>query len=70
MKKKKGWKKKKLNSYLLTKKVKHKYLIKVRPFSEAKASCMVDNVKPTIRDNKPNHVVSRAETNDLQSEKT
>ena len=42
---KKGWKKKKLNSYLLTKKVKHKYLIKVRPFSEAKASCMVDNVK-------------------------
>ena len=51
-------------------KVKHKYLIKVRPFSEAKASCMVDNVKPTIRDNKPNHVVSRAETNDLQSEKT
>ena len=38
---------KKLNGYLLTKKVRHKFLVKVRPFSGAKVSCMVDQVKPT-----------------------
>ena len=41
---------KKLNRYFLTKKVRHKYLIKVRPFSDAKVSCTVDHVKPTLRD--------------------
>ena len=40
---------KKLNGYLLTKKVKHKYLIKLKKtFSGAKVSCMVDHVKPAI----------------------
>ena len=40
---------KKLNGYLLTKKVKHKGFIKVRPFTIAKVSCMHDQIKPTIR---------------------
>ena len=31
---------KKLNWYFLTKKVRHKFLVKVRPFSGAKVSCM------------------------------
>ena len=44
---------KKLNRYLLTKKIRHKFLSKVCPFSSAKVSCMVDHVKPTIRDDKP-----------------
>ena len=56
---------KKLNGYLLMKKVRHKSLVKVRPFSGAKLSCMVDHVKPTIRGDKPDHMG----TSDLRSEK-
>ena len=48
---------KKLNGYFLTKKVRHKYLIKVRSFSGAKVSCMVDHVNPTLRDDKPDHII-------------
>ena len=47
----------KLNGYLLPKKVRHNFLVKVRPFSGAKVSCMVDHVKPTIRNDKPDHVI-------------
>ena len=61
---------KKLNVYLLTKKVRHKFHVKVRPFSGAKVNCMVDHVKPTISDNKPDHVILHTGTNDLRSEKT
>ena len=61
---------KKLNGYLLTKKVRHKFLVKVRPFSGAKVSCMVDHVKRTICDLKPYHVILHTGTNDLCSEKT
>ena len=61
---------KKLNGYLLTKKVRHKFLVKVRPFTGAKVSCMVDHVKPAIRDDKPDHVILHTGTNDLRSEKT
>ena len=55
---------KKLNGYFLTKKVRHKYLIKV------KVSCIVDHVKPTLRDDKPDHIILHAGTNDLRTEKT
>ena len=48
---------KKLNGYFLTRKVRHKYLIKVRSFSGAKVSCMVDHVNPTLRDDKPDHII-------------
>ena len=61
---------KKLNDYFLTKKVRHKYLIKVRSCSAAKVSCMVDHVKPTLRDGKPDHIILQAGTNDLGTEKT
>ena len=61
---------KKLNGYLLTKKVRHKFFVKVRPFTGAKVSGMVDHVKPTIRDDKPDHVILHTGTNDLRSEKT
>ena len=61
---------KKLNDYLLTKKLRHKFLVKVRPFSGAKVSCMVDHVKPTLRDDKPDHIILHTGTNDLRSEKT
>ena len=61
---------KKLNGYFLTKKVRHKYLIKVQSFSGAKVSCMVDHVKPTLWDEKPDHSILHERTNDLRTEKT
>ena len=61
---------KKLNGYLLTKKKKHKNLVKFQPFLGAKVSCTVRLVKPTIRGNKPDKVVLHAGTNDLRNEKT
>ena len=41
---------KKLNGYLLMKKIKHKNkgIVKVQPFITAKVSCMQDHVKPSI----------------------
>ena len=61
---------KKLNGYLLMKKVRHKFLAKVCPFAGAKVSCMIDHVKPTIRHDKPDHVILHTGTNDLRNEKT
>ena len=61
---------KKLNGYFLTKKVRHKYLIKVRSLTGAKVSCMVDHVKSTLRDSKANHIILHVWTNDLRTEKT
>ena len=61
---------KKLNDYFLMRKVRHKYLIKVRSFSGAKVSCMVDHVNPTLRDDKPDHIILNLGTNDLRTETT
>ena len=61
---------KKLDGYLLTKKVRHKFLVKVRSFTGPKVSCMVDHVKPTIRNDEPDHVILHAGKNDFHSEKT
>ena len=61
---------KKLNGYLLTRKIKHKHLVKVRSFSGAKISCMTDHVKPTLRDINPDHIILHAGTNDLRMENT
>ena len=61
---------KNVNGYLLTKKIRHKKLIKVRSFSGAKVSCMYDHVKPTIREFNPNHIILHVGTNELKSSKT
>ena len=61
---------KKLNGFLLTRKLKHKCLVKVRPFSSAKVRCMHDHVKPTIRDFNPDHIILHCGTDDLNSERT
>ena len=61
---------KKLNGYLLTRKIKHRHLIKVCSFSLAKISCMTDHVKPTLRDMNPDHIVLHAGTNNLRTENT
>ena len=44
---------KKVDGYLLTNSIKHKYLAKVRPFLAAKAVDMFDYVKPIQRDFDP-----------------
>ena len=46
------------------------YLFKVRSFSSVKVSSIIDHVKPTIRDDKSDHVILHAGTIDLQNEKT
>ena len=61
---------KKLNGYLLKKKVKHKYLVKGQSFSGAKRSSMVDHVKPIIRDDKLDHVILHARPHGLRSGKS
>ena len=44
---------KKIDGYLLTSSVNHKYIVKVRPFLSAKTVDMVDYIKPTQRDFNP-----------------
>ena len=58
---------KNVNGYLLTKKLQHKKLIKVRSSSGAKVSCMSDHVKPTIREFNLNHIILHVGTNELKS---
>ena len=58
---------KKLNGYLLTKKIKHNVVVKVRTFTTAKVSCMQDHVKPTIRDINPQQIILHVGTNDLKT---
>ena len=61
---------KKLNGFLLTRKLKHKCLVKVPSFSSAKLRCLRDHVKPTILDVNPDHIILHCGTNDLNSERT
>ena len=44
--------------------------MKARSFSGAKVCFMVNHVKPTLRDDKPDHIILHAGTNDLRAEKT
>ena len=60
---------KNLNCYRLTKKIKHN-IVKVRPFTTTKVSCMQDHVKPTIRDRNPQQIILQVGTNDLKTERT
>ena len=61
---------KKLNGFLLTRKLNHKCLVKVRPFNSAKVRCMHDHAKPTVRDFDPDHIILHCRTNDLNSDRT
>ena len=46
------------------------HIVKVRPFTTAKVSCMQDHVKPTIRDITPQQIILHVGTNDLKTERT
>ena len=61
---------KKVNGFYLTRNIKHKFLVKVRPFSSAKTRCMYDHAKPTITELNPEHIILHVGTNDLNTEKT
>ena len=61
---------KKLNRFLLTRKLNPKCLVKVRPFSSAKVRCMHDHVTPTVQDFNPDDIILHCGTNDLSSERT
>ena len=61
---------KKIDGYLLTKSINHKFLVKVRPFTTAKAIDMYDHLKPTLRDISPGLFIIHVGTNDLPLNKT
>ena len=61
---------KKLNGFLLTRKLNHKCLGKVRPVSSARVRCMHDHVKPSVRDFNRDHSILHCGTNDPSSERT
>ena len=54
---------------IVIKKVRYKYLAKIRPFLGVKVSCLVDHLNLTLQDDKPGHILHTG-TNDLQSQKT
>ena len=55
-----GWK--------LTKKTDKNHTIYVRSYLKTKVKCMKDYVKPSIRENDPDHVILHVGTNELNSE--
>ena len=56
---------KKIDGYLLTSSINHRYIVKVRPFLSAKTIDMVDYIKPTQRDFNPDIYLLQVGTNDL-----
>ena len=48
--------------------MRHKYLVHIRPFSGAKVSYMIVHNKPTLRDDKQDHIILHQGINDLRSE--
>ena len=61
---------KKIDGYLLTSSINHRYIVKVRPFLSAKTIDMVDYIKPTQRDFNPDVYLLHVGTNDLSSNKS
>ena len=59
---------KKVDGYLLTSSINHKYIVKVRPFVTAKTDDMYDHIKPMQRNFQPNVYISYVGTNDLPTD--
>ena len=64
-----NWMVKKLNGFSLRRKLNHKCLVKVRPFSSEKVRCMHDHLKLTVRDLFQTILFLQCVTNDLSSER-
>ena len=61
---------KKLNVFLLTKKLNHKCLVTARTFNSTKVRVMHDHTRPTVRDFNPDHIILHCGTNHLNADKT
>ena len=61
---------KKINGYLFTSSINHRYIVKVGPSLSAKTIDMVDYTKPTKRDFNPDVYLLHVGTNDLSSNKS
>ena len=61
---------KKIDGYLLTSSINHRYIVKVRPFLSTKTIDMVDYIKPTQRVFNPDVYLLHVGTNDLSSNKS
>ena len=61
---------KKIDGYLLTSSINHKYLMKIRPFLAAKSVEILDYVKPIQRDLDPEAYVIHNGTSNLVTDKT
>ena len=60
---------KKVDGYLLTTSIKHKYIANVRPFLAAKAVDMFCYAKPVQKDFDPDAYILHISTNDLTTDK-
>ena len=61
---------KKIDGYLLTSSINHRYIVKVRPFLSAKTIDMVVYIKPTQRDTNPDVYLLHVGTTNLSSNKS
>ena len=61
---------KKIDGYLLTKSINHKFLVKVGPFRTAKTIDIYDHLKPTLKDFNPGFFIIHVCTNNLPLNKT
>ena len=61
---------KKIDRYLLTSSINHKYIVKVRPLVNSNTDDMYDHIKPTQRNFQPNVCISHVGTNDLPTDMT
>ena len=59
-----------IQGWEITKKLDNKQNVYVRHFSGSKVSCMKDYVKPSIRENNPDHIIFHVGKIDVPSEKT
>ena len=55
---------KKLNGFLVTRKLNHKCLAQIRPFNSAKMRRMHDHAKAAVRDFDPDHIILHCGAND------
>ena len=54
---------KKLNGFLLTRKLNHKCLVKIRPSNSSKMRCIYDHAKANVQDFNPDHIILHSRTN-------
>ena len=59
-----------IQGWEITKKLDNKQKVYVRQFSGSKVTCMKYYVKPSIRENNPDHIIFHVGTNDVSIEKT